>query len=263
MGTRSRLLAASVALTLLGAPALVGPSAAAAPDPSKGSVSIKAPAASIVGDPVRFTGVVKPLRAGLKVRLQQKLGSSWKSLGQTRTTAGGRYQLSTTQPEGGVYQYRVIRLPWLTTSKHSRTVTVSAYAWTDVNNILEPGAVNVAPLDPARIDGVNHPNSLSIDADSQGDPNEGFFEVGLVGLRCAAFVTTFGALDLNAQDSEVGVRVKADGTVIHDDTYKHGESEQVVLDIRGADRLRVEGRIAKPGPQGDLGVGTPQLLCAS
>jgi hypothetical protein len=263
MGTRSRLLAASVALALLGAPALVGTSAAAAPDPSKGSVSINAAPAVIVGDPVRFTGVVRPRQAGLKVRLQQRLGGSWKSLGQTRTKAGGRYQLSATQPEGGAYQYRVVRLPWLTTSTHSRTVTVMAYGWTDVNTRVAPGAVNVEQWDPARINGVDYPNSLTIDADSQGDPDEGFFEVDLAGLRCAALDATFGAPDLNAPSSVVGARVKVDGTVIHDDTYQHGESEHLVLDVRGADRLRVEGRIVQAGPQGDLGIGNPRLLCAS
>ena len=44
--------------------------------------------------------------------------------------------------------HRVVRLPWLTNSAHSRTVTVTSYQWTNVNNIIEPGSVNVPRSTP-------------------------------------------------------------------------------------------------------------------
>jgi hypothetical protein len=228
-------------------------------------VSIKPSATAVLaGQQVRFTGVVSLKRAGLAVRLQQRLGGAWKNLGRTRTTTGGRYSLAAVPDEGGLFKYRVIRLPWLTNSAHSRTVTVQSYQWVDVNNIIEPGAVNVTPLNPARIDGVDYPNSLSIDADSQGHPDGGFFEVSMnADARCAAFVATMGALDGNAEGSRVGSKISLDGDVASDASYLKGESEQLVLDLQGVARLRVEGLVVLEGPQGSLGVGTPRLLCAS
>ena len=74
---------------------------------------------------------------------------------------------------------------------------------------------------------------------------------------------TLGALDGNAGDSQVGARVSLDGTQVAGGTYQPGQAERLVLDVRGADRLRVEGLVVKEGPNGDLGVGTPRLLCAS
>lgn len=266
MGTRSRLLAASVALALLGAPALVGTSAAAAPDPSKGSVSIRvANPAVIAGDPVRFSGVVKPRRAGLKLRLQEKLGSRWRSLGTTTTRAGGRYQISTTQEFGGVYQYRVVRLPWLTNSKHSRLVTVHAYVWNDVSDMLATGDFDsgVQFPDLESIDGVRYQRPITIDADSQGSVQGGFFQVGLTGLNCLAFDATVGALDRNAAGSRVGIEVKGDGVRLAKAGYAPGESEHLTLDVRGVSTLRVEGQVLVAGPQGRLGLGTPRMLCAS
>ena len=265
MGSRSRLLTAALAAVLAGTPALVGATATAAPDPSKGSVSVKVSATQVLaGTQVRFTGVVKPRRAGLKVRLQQRLGNGWKSLGKTKTTSGGRYSLAAVPDEGGLFKYRVIRLPWLTNSAHSRTVTVTSYQWTNVNNIIEPGSVNVSPLDPASIDGVDYPNSLGIDADSQGHPDGGFFEVALSAeARCAAFDATVGALDGNAVGSRVGSKISVDGDVVSDASYAKGESEHLTLPLIGASRLRVEGLVVLEGPQGDLGIGTPRLLCAS
>jgi len=264
MGRRPRLLAATVTLALLGAPALVGPSSAA-PDPSKGSVSVSAPSAALVGDPIVFKGRVKPNQAGLKVGLQRRVGSGWKNVSQTRTKDGGHYRLAGSVDFGGVYKFRVIRLPWLTTSAKSRTVTVAAYVWNDVNSMLQEGDYDsgVQFPDTESIDGVSYQTPIVIDADSQGTTEGGFFEVDLDGLNCAAFDTTAGALDGNAVNSEVGLEVNADSAVIEDDTYLLGESEHLTLDVRGVSVLRVEGQVVLPGPQGKLGLGNPRMLCAS
>ena len=266
MGTRPRLLAATISLALLGAAALTGPSTAAAPDPSKGSVSIKvANPLVLAGDPVRFSGVVTPKRAGLKVRLQKRVGSGWRSLAQTRTTAGGRYRLSDAQEFGGTYQYRVVRLPWLTSSAKSRVVTVQAYVWNAVSDMVQPGDWDsgVQFPDLESIDGVLYQDPIVMDADSQGTVDGGFFEVDLAGLGCAAFDTTAGAVDNNAGGSRVGIEVKADGASLKKRSFAPGESEQLILDVRGADVLRVESQVVLAGPQGKLGLGNPRMLCAS
>jgi hypothetical protein len=265
MGTRSRLLTATVTLALLGATALVGPSTAAAPDPSKGSVSVNAPSAVLVGDPIVFKGRVRPLRAGLKVGLQRKVGTGWKNVARTRTTSGGRYRLTGSVGLGGTYQFRVIRLPWLTNSVKSRVVTIGAYAWNNVSSMLKEGdftglTVKDAPL---HIDGTTYPNSIGIDADSLGHPDGGFFSVDLEGLGCAAFDATLGGQDDSAADSVVGAKVRLDGVEKAGGSYGPDDSERVTLDVRGADVLRVEGLVVNEGPYGDLGVGTPRLLCAS
>ncbi len=265
MGNRSRLLAATVALALLLAPALAGPSTALAPDPSKGSVSVTAPTAALVGDPIVFKGRVKPLRAGLKVGLQRKVGSGWKNVARARTTTGGRYQLTGSVDLGGVYKFRVIRLPWLTTSVKSRVVTVSAYAWNNVNSMLKAGDFTGLTVrdGPLHIDGTTYPHSIGIDADSQGDPDGGFFAVDLEGLDCAAFDATLGGQDDSDAGSVVGATVLVDGAEVAGGSYGPDDSERVTLNVIGADRLRVEGLVVNPGPYGDLGIGTPRMLCAS
>lgn len=268
MGNRSRLLTAVLALAVLSTPALADASTArAAPDPSKGSVTVKVSATNVLaGTQVRFTGVVRPKRAGLAVRLQQRLGSGWKSLGNTKTTAGGHYSLATVPDEGGQFQYRVIRLPWLTNSAHSRTVTVRSYQWIDVNDAVLDGDYGgqVAFDQPAAIDGTSYPHSITLDADSQGDPDEGYFEVAMnADARCAAFEATVGALDGNAAGSKVGSKISLDGEVASNASYNKGESEHLVLDLQGVAVLRVESKVVLVGPQGDLGIGTPRLLCAS
>jgi hypothetical protein len=265
MGNRSRLLTAALALVLTGAGALAGPTAASAPDPSKGSVSINAPAAALVGEPIVFKGRLSLRRSGLKVGLQRRVGSGWKNISQARTKDGGRYRLAGSVSLGGDYRFRVIRLPWLTTSAKSRVVTVSAYAWNPANTLLQDGdytglTVRDAPLE---IDGTTYPRSIGIDADSQGDPDGGFFEVDLEGLGCAVFEATLGGLDANSAASEVGGRVLVDGEQVAGGSYSPDQSEYVALDIRGADSVRVEGFVAKAGPEGSLGVGTPRLLCTS
>ncbi len=267
MGNRSRLLTATVTLALLGATALAGPSAAGAPDPSKGTVSVNAPAAAIVGDPIVFKGRLSLKRSGLKVGLQRKVGAGWKNVAQTRTTTGGRYQLSGSVDFGGEYKFRVIRLPWLTTSAKSRVVTVDAYAWSNVSSMLKEGDFTGLTVrdGPLHIDGTTYPNSIGIDADSQGDPDGGFFEVDLEGLNCAAFDATLGGQDDSAAGSVVGAKVRLDGVEVEDVEGEYGpdDSERVTLDVRGAEVLRVEGLVVNPGPYGDLGVGTPRMLCAS
>lgn len=261
MGTRTRVLGAALALVVSGAGALVGGQAAAAPDPSKGTVSIKAPAAGIVGEPIVFKGRLSVHRAGLKVGLQRKVGSGWKSVSQARTNATGRYQLSGTVQLGGVYQWRVVRLPWLTTSAKSRVVTVPTYAWVNVNSLITD-KVGLGDVDkPLSIAGTSYPHSFSIDADSQGDPDGGYFAVDLEGHGCAAFETTLGGLDDNAAASVVGGKVLLDGEQAAGGTYSPTQSDHVLLDVRGADLVRVEGYVAKEGPEGSLGVGTPRLLC--
>ena len=263
MGNRSRVLTATFALVLAGAGALAGPTAASAPDPSRGSVSIQAPAAALVGEPIVFKGRVSLRRSGLKVGLQRKVGSGWKNISRTATKAGGRYRLTGSVTLGGDYKFRVIRLPWLTTSAKSRVVTVSAYAWNPVNTLLQDGDhTGLTEIDvPLEIDGTTYPRSFGIDADSQGEPDGGFFEVDLEGRGCAVFETTLGGLDANAATSEVGGRVLVDGEQVAGDSYSPGESEYVALNVRGVDRVRVEGFVAKEGPEGSLGVGTPRLLC--
>ncbi len=268
MGTHTRLLTASVALALLVAPALASATPAETrADPSKGSVSMRvSPTAVLAGSPVTFTGVVKPKRAGLPVRLQERFGNGWKSLGNTKTTAGGRYRLTTVPDEGGIYHYRVVRLPWYTTSVHSRTVKVSSYQWIDVNNAVDEGDYGggISWDETAAIGGTVYPHSILLDADSQGDPDGGFFEVAMnADARCVAFDATVGALDANAAGSRVGSKISLDGDVVSDASYDKGESEQLTLLLQGVSRLRVEGLVVLPGPQGDLGIGTPRLLCAS
>jgi hypothetical protein len=266
MGNRSRLLTATVTLALIGATVLAAPSTAAAPDPSKGTVSVNAPAAALVGDPIVFRGRLSLKRSGLKVGLQRKVGSGWKNVDQTRTTTGGRYQLSSSVDLGGVYKFRVIRLPWLTTSAKSRVVTVGAYAWNNVSSmLLQHGEFTGLTVSdgPLHIDGTTYPNSIGIDADSQGDPDGGYFSVNLAGLGCAAFDATLGGQDDSDAGSVVGAKVRVDGTQVAGGNYGPDDSERVTLDVRGADVLRVEGLVVNPGPYGDLGVGTPRLLCAS
>jgi hypothetical protein len=271
MGRRARLLTGSIVIGLIGGAlgsAAPGATAGSAPDPSVGSVSVTvANPAVLAGQPVRFRGVVKPRRAGLRVGLQERVGGGWKNIGSTRTTAEGRYRLTATPDFGGIYKYRVIRLPWLTTSARSRIVTVTSYEWASVETFVEDGDwdVNAVTFEQtASIDGVTYPNSTVIDADSLGTTEGGYFDANLVGLGCAAFDATFGAMDGNAADSEVGAKVRAvGGAVLEEDSYALGESEHLTLDVRGVNRLRVEGLVVKPGPFGRLGIGTPRVLCAS
>lgn len=267
MGIHTRLLTATLAIALLGLPASAGPATAQrGTDPSVGSISVSvAHPAVLVGQPIVFRGVVKPRRAGLPVRLQRKVGSGWKSLSTTRTTSRGRYRLASTVEFGGAYQFRVIRLPWLTNSVRSRTVRVTAYVWNDVNSMVQPGDYDggVSFDEDADIDGTTYPNSTVIDADSLGTTEGGYFEVGLEGLNCAVLDVVVGALDGNAPNSEVGAEVSLDGEVVAEGTYNLGESERLTLDVRGASRLRVEGSVVVEGLFGRLGLGTPRLLCAS
>ena len=270
MGTRSRLLTALLALALAGALALVTPTATAkpkkTPDPSKGSVTLKAPSVALVGSPIVFTGVVKPKRARLGVQLQRKVGSGWKVVANARTKAGGRYRVAGTVDFGGIDKFRVVRTPWLTTSVHTRTATVAAYVWNDVNHMVDVDDFDKNAVTFGRdIDmaGARYRDSIVIDADSQGDSQGGWFEVDMTGLRCAALDVTAGGLDGNDPSSEVGLRVSLDGKQVAGGTYQRGQTERLVLDVRGADRLRVEGLVVKEGLNGDLGLGTPRLLCAS
>ena len=197
--------------------------------------------------------------------LQRQEGSGWKNVAKTKTRSDGRYQLSGSVDLGGVYKFRVIRLPWLTNSVKSRVVTVAAYAWNNVSSMLEEGDLTgLTGRDvPLQIDGTTYPNSIGIDADSLGHPDGGFFSVDLEGLGCFAFEATLGGQDDSAADSVVGGKVLLDGAQEAGGDYGPDDSEHVLLDVRGTDVLRVEGHVVNEGPYGDLGVGTPRLLCAS
>lgn len=262
MGTRTRLLGAALTVVLVGAPALAAPASAQRVDPSKGSISISTSPVAIVGDPMTFKGTVSLKRAGIAVGLQRKVNGGWKNVAKGKTTSGGKYRLSGSVEFGGIYQFRVIRLPWLTSSAKSRTVTVDVYEWQrlDEADSFDDGA---SFDQPASIGGVGYPHSILMDADSQGVVDGGFFQVDLTDLNCAALDTQTGALDGNAANSKVGLEVKLDGSAIADKTYELGDSEHLTLDLRGGTTLRVESHVVLAGPQGKVGLGSPRLLCAS
>lgn len=265
MGTRSRLLVAALSVVLAGSLALIGPASANKADPSKGKVGINTSPVAIVGTPMTFKGVVRPKRAGLKIGLQRKVGNSWKNVAQGKTAAGGRYTLRGSVEFGGIYQFRVIRLPWLTNSATSRVVTVDVYEWQRLDDADSYSVDGVSFDQPAAIGGVTYPNSVWMDADSQGSTQGGFFQLDLTGLNCAALVTQAGALEggQTAANAKVGLLVKLDGTTLADKTYSLGDSEELVLDLRGGTTLRVESLVKQPGPTGKVALGSPKLLCAS
>jgi len=140
-----------------------------------------------VGSPIVFKGVVRPKRARLGVQLQRKVQGGWKAVANARTRAGGKYTVKGTVGFGGIYQFRVVRTPWLTTSVHTRTATVAAYVWNDVNHMVDTDDFDKNAVTFARdvdMAGTRYASSIVIDADSQGDSQGGWFEVDMAG--CAA-----------------------------------------------------------------------------
>lgn len=264
MGNRARLLTVTLALGLLTAGLTSESSAKTDPAPTPESISVSASRpVLLVGQQTRISGAVKPRNAYAPLGLQRKVTGGWKNVARTEPNARGRYRFTVQPRTGGVFRYRVIELPWRSDSARSATVSVTAYRWRDVNTVIDAYEGVASFADPATIDGATYPRSIVIDADSQGEFQGGYFEVDLVGRRCAAFDATVGALDGNAEGSEVGVEVRADTDLIAEDSYMLGDSERLTLDVRGADRLRVDAVVVVEGPQGELGVGTPRLLCAS
>lgn len=258
----------ALALTLAGVGVLTGPSATAEVSRAPGasvSISVTKPVV-VVGRQSVVKGKVSPAKASTRVMLQQKVSGGWKNLSRQGLTAKGGYRFKVAPTTGGTFRYRVIRLPWRPSgTPTSRTVRVTAYRWIDVTTALTSwldwdGVTSYG--EPATIDGVTYPDSIVIDATQSGGQG-GYVEIDLGGHRCAVFDATFGALDDNAEGSEVATEVTYNGEFLRADTYGVGDSEHFGFDVRDVTLLRVSASVADDELAAYFGIGTPRLLCAS
>lgn len=67
------------------------------------------PTSAPLGTSLRFTGSVRPERAGSLVVLQHWASHAWRPVGTTRTTSTGRYLLITKPSRAGHHLYRVVK----------------------------------------------------------------------------------------------------------------------------------------------------------
>jgi hypothetical protein len=267
MSTR-RLLLTALTLVLAGAGALAAPSATAGSSPAhRASISISVTQPEIVvGQKSVVKGHVRPAKASTRVMLQQKVSGGWKNLRRKGVTATGGYRFTVAPKTGGLTRYRVIRLPWRPTGTlSSRTVAVRAYRWIDVTTTLTSwldwdGVTSFG--EPADIDGATYPDSIVIDA-TQLEGQGGYVEIDLGGHHCAAFDATIGALDDNAQGSEIISRVKLNGGLLRQDSWGVGDSDHLTLDVRDVTLLRVEAFVVDDELAAYFGIGTPRVLCAT
>jgi hypothetical protein len=259
-----------LALALAGAGAVSAlPAAADAPAaPRRASITVTVTKpAVIIGQQTVVKGRVAPARASTRVMLQQRVDGGWKSLSQQRVNANGGYRFGVAPARGGTLRYRVIRLPWRPAgTPASRTVAVTAYRWIDVTTTVAnwadwDGLTGFG--DPATIDGATYPGSIVIDATAGGADQGGYVELDLGGHRCAAFEATLGALDDNAQASEIGSEVTYDGHPVREDSYGVGDSDHLTLDVRDVSLLRIAASVADDELEAYFGIGSPRLLCAT
>jgi hypothetical protein len=263
MGNRARLLTVTLVLGLLSSGGTSGASAKTDAEHPLRSISIGASKPVIlVGQQTRIGGAVTPRKIGVRLALQQKVTGGWKNLARASTNVRGKYRFTVQPPKGGVFRYRVIKLPWRTDSARSATVRLTVYEWHRIDGLVVD--TDYADFDTdSEIAGTTYPNSVELDADTGSDdpPDEpGFFVVD-ANKQCAVLDTTVGALDGNTEGTEVDVRVSGDGAALATGTYALGESDRLTLDIRGVSLLRVETFDVEEGVDRALGVGTPRVLC--
>ncbi len=267
MRTKSRLLAASVAIALLGVPAVAGSSTAGAVGSGQRasiSVSVSKPLL-ILGQRTRISGVVKPRARGVRVALQRKFSSGWGVLAAKKTNGRGEYAFRVEPTAAGIVSYRAVRLSRRgEITMRSAKVTVSTYIWHNVNDLNITDSDNVNDFDAsALMAGNNYPRSILLDADDTAEEDDGpGFIVVDTKRRCAAFTAFLGALDDNTAGTMVRGKVTGDDEVLSDETYAVGAFDTLVLDIRGFSEVRVDAVDVQQDVKRGLGVGTPMMLCA-
>jgi hypothetical protein len=105
--TRSPQLLAGLCAALVAAVLLVAPAAEAKAITRSISIAV-APTAAVAGTGVTFSGKLTKSPKGSAVKIQRKVGSTWKLAKATSTkTAAGAYAVKVTLPStAGVYHYR-------------------------------------------------------------------------------------------------------------------------------------------------------------
>lgn len=75
-----------------------------------------------------FTGAVTPARAGDKVRLERRLGATWRLEAERRVTGAGAFTFSRSVARAGTHEYRAVRVADATYGEAAARVTVRARA---------------------------------------------------------------------------------------------------------------------------------------
>lgn len=267
MGTKSRLLAATVTIALLGIPAGSGSSTAGAVESAQRasiSVAVSKPLL-ILGQRTRISGALKPRAGGVTVGLQRRFASGWGVLATKKTNSQGEFGFRVEPTAAGIVNYRIVRL-----NRHgeitlrSDKVSVTTYRWHNVNDLNITDSDGVNDFDgPAAMGGTTYPRSILLDADdtAEEDDGPGFIVVDTKG-RCAIFSTALGALDDNTAGTLVPGKVTGDDVVLSDKTYAVGAFDNLFLDIREYSEVRVDTVAVQQDVKRGLGMGTPTMLCA-
>lgn len=208
---------------------------------------------------VRITGSVMPRVKGLKVRLEQKVGSTrrWKPSGTTKVRPNGRFAFTDEPSNSGERLYRVVvpgakgRLKGI-----SKEMALDVWGWEPLAwQLYRAPAEKVVGGTPS-VGTTPYRNSLV--TQTAGEP--GFVEFTL-GRKCRSITFSTALTDMSITGSTGEAKLSVDGTaqVVRPLAIGVVPVEQK-LDISNAFRIRFD-LSATGTPSGQAAVLTPMVLC--
>lgn len=272
--TTTRTIAAAAAVTLLaglGTAASTTSSQAqsTAPAPKAARYEVTATVSNaepLQGDKVTIRGSVTPGKAGAKVVLQKRYGTSgkWKKTDTDTLNSRGKFKFRDKVGSVRFRQYRVLKpADGSTKAGRSKKLGVTVYGWRELTS-----------LSPVAANGTGETSSVTINATAyeQSIIGNSYGNTGSIAYNinrgCKRFEGRVGLSDSSAITATGDVRLSGDTTQLYRNSFGLTQSAAVALDLTGVFRITVDWTSSNTEgtPENQSGaviaVGSPRLLCS-
>ena len=211
---------------------------------------------TVVGTHVGVKGTVTPHPAGLQVRLQQRKGTGWLTVGAGQVRADGSFALVTQPDRVGIATYRVVGANF---TGESDRVPVRVLHWVYVGSV--PGFAYAPPisgevtLDPIKSAGVNYQHPVSMDAGCYNQwGGDAWVDYDLA-RQYELFTATVGLDDAAPAGSTATYNlIGGDGRKLASGSLVMGSATKIHVSVAGEYRLRL--RVNVPDPYNAAGCST-------
>jgi len=248
---------------------VVAPSAAAGRSSHAVNVQIKAsgPPWMIAGNHVRITGTVTPHPSGLEVNLQQRHGTGWITVGNTKgVDTAGAFSFITTASKLGDNSFRVVTTKGTNFVGASAGVPIRVLHWMDFMSV--PQFANAVPdpgdgdfnNGPMVSDGVHYTDSVTLDPGCYNQWAGNAWIDYLLYKKYEAFTATVGIADGVPEGSTATYSMIGAGKKLASGSLTLGMKQKINVSLDGVYRLRFEINVPDPNDSAGCASTFPQVV---
>jgi hypothetical protein len=218
------------------------------------------------GDRIKIRGSVKPGRAGAKVVLQKRYGTTGKWKKADTDTLNSRGKFKFTEKVGSVRfrQYRVVKpADDRRRAGRSKKLGVTVFGWRDLTSLAPVAANGTWETGSVTINATDYKQSIV--GNNTGNTGSIAYNIN---RACKRFEGRAGLSDTSAITATGDIRLNGDTALLYQNSFGLTQSAAVGVDITGVFRITVDWTSSNTEgtPENQSGaviaVGSPRLLCS-